>query len=206
MKKIIFYLIAVIVIAGCKKTGPSENLAETGEVDGHTWVDLGLPSGTLWAACNVGADVPEDSGFYFAWGETTPKGEYSWRVYSFEKNNYSQGKVSEEGGDKSSATIETFYVHDPSGDPNLYVDMYESWGDLYKRLGFSPYRNNEIIYNTNASKYDKFIRFFKGTNYNESSIAKYNSIDELETLESSDDVATVWWGTAWRMPTKEEFE
>ena len=42
-----------------------------GIVDGHDWVDLGLPSGTKWATCNVGAESPEDYGDYFAWGETT---------------------------------------------------------------------------------------------------------------------------------------
>lgn len=47
----------------------------------HEWVDLGLPSGTLWAKCNVGAKVPESSGDYFAWGETTPKSNYSWSSY-----------------------------------------------------------------------------------------------------------------------------
>ena len=36
----------------------------------HEYVDLGLPSGTLWATCNVGASTPEDPGFYFRWGET----------------------------------------------------------------------------------------------------------------------------------------
>ena len=34
-------------------------------------VDLGLPSGLLWATCNVGASSPEQAGLYFAWGETT---------------------------------------------------------------------------------------------------------------------------------------
>ena len=34
-------------------------------------VDLGLPSGLLWATCNVGATSPEQAGLYFAWGETT---------------------------------------------------------------------------------------------------------------------------------------
>lgn len=34
-------------------------------------VDLGLPSGTLWATCNVGATSPEGYGDFFAWGETT---------------------------------------------------------------------------------------------------------------------------------------
>ena len=37
----------------------------------HEFVDLGLPSGTLWATCNVGATSPEQAGLYFAWGETT---------------------------------------------------------------------------------------------------------------------------------------
>ena len=41
-------------------------------------VDLGLPSGTLWATCNVGATNPEECGDYFAWGETVPNKEYYW--------------------------------------------------------------------------------------------------------------------------------
>lgn len=35
----------------------------------YKFVDLGLPSGLQWAAWNVGAKKPEDSGLYFAWGE-----------------------------------------------------------------------------------------------------------------------------------------
>ena len=38
--------------------------------NGHEYVDLGLPSGLLWATCNVGATSPELAGLYFAWGET----------------------------------------------------------------------------------------------------------------------------------------
>ena len=38
--------------------------------NGHEYVDLGLPSGTLWATCNVGAEQPEDEGYYFSWGDT----------------------------------------------------------------------------------------------------------------------------------------
>ena len=36
--------------------------------NGHEYVDLGLPSGTMWATCNVGADKPEDSGLLFQFG------------------------------------------------------------------------------------------------------------------------------------------
>ena len=35
---------------------------------GFGGVDLGLPSGTIWAKCNVGASSPEEYGLYFSWG------------------------------------------------------------------------------------------------------------------------------------------
>jgi Leucine-rich repeat (LRR) protein len=44
-------------------------------------IDLGLPSGTKWACCNVGASKPEDCGDYFAWGETEKKDYYDWSTY-----------------------------------------------------------------------------------------------------------------------------
>lgn len=47
------------------------------------WVDLGLPSGLLWASCNVGATSPEQYGNYYAWGETQPKSEYYWDTYIY---------------------------------------------------------------------------------------------------------------------------
>lgn len=44
-------------------------------------IDLGLPSGTLWASCNVGATKPEEVGGYYAWGETEEKRVYDWDTY-----------------------------------------------------------------------------------------------------------------------------
>ena len=54
----------------------------------HAYVDLGLPSGLLWATCNVGADNPEDYGDYFAWGETQPKDTYNWSTYQYCNGSY----------------------------------------------------------------------------------------------------------------------
>lgn len=51
--------------------------------DNHDYVDLGLPSGLLWATCNVGANTPEEYGDYFAWGETQPKSAYNWSTYQY---------------------------------------------------------------------------------------------------------------------------
>ena len=59
----------------CRATDSSGVKAEcqvrVKKADTMEWVDLGLPSGTLWATCNVGASSPEEYGDYFAWGETT---------------------------------------------------------------------------------------------------------------------------------------
>ena len=46
-------------------------------------IDLGLPSGTKWACCNVGADKPEAYGGYYAWGETEEKDIYDWNTYQY---------------------------------------------------------------------------------------------------------------------------
>ena len=53
--------------------------------DGYEYVDLDLPSGTLWAKCNIGAADEHEYGDYFAWGETKPKKEYIWKSYVFGK-------------------------------------------------------------------------------------------------------------------------
>jgi hypothetical protein len=56
----------------------------------HEYVDLGLPSGTLWATCNVGANSPEEYGDYFAWGETQPMSDniYSLSAYRYYDSVY----------------------------------------------------------------------------------------------------------------------
>lgn len=57
----------------------------SGMESGQGYIDLGLPSGTKWADCNIGASSPTDSGAKFAWGETVTKekftkGNYKWRM------------------------------------------------------------------------------------------------------------------------------
>ncbi len=75
----------------------------------HAYVDLGLPSGTLWATANVGAETELDYGDYFAWGETKPKDDYSWATYPW---------YTEESGNK-------------------YLDKYNN-DETYARPGTTP--------------------------------------------------------------------
>ena len=81
----------------------------SGNVNGFGWVDLGLPSGTLWAVCNVGARDLESAGWRFAWGETLPKQKY-WC------DNYKYMTMS------SSVLLLTKYNTDPAAGLEGYVD------------------------------------------------------------------------------------
>ena len=61
------------------------------KANGHDYVDLGLPSGTLWATMNVGASKPSDAGLYFQWGDTVgytadqvgKDKQFTWNDYKF---------------------------------------------------------------------------------------------------------------------------
>ncbi len=81
MKKILLSLMAMLFV--CVMASTAQTVS--GNVGGHDYVDLGLPSGTLWATCNVGATKPTECGDYFAWGETSPKGIYTTKNYKFFK-------------------------------------------------------------------------------------------------------------------------
>lgn len=79
------YYRAYILIDGIPHYGAVKSFEREGNthgfINGHEYVDLGLPSGTLWATCNVGASSPEEYGDYFAWGETASKDYYDWSTY-----------------------------------------------------------------------------------------------------------------------------
>jgi len=64
-------------------SNPNDSIVFPGCPDSHHphIIDLGLPSGTKWACCNVGATSPEKFGGYFAWGETSEKSYYGPSTY-----------------------------------------------------------------------------------------------------------------------------
>ena len=76
---LLFFVAGLASLTSCSDDEPKPT---------HEYVDLGLPSGTLWATCNVGASAPEEYGDYFAWGETAPKDDYHWNNYKWCKGSY----------------------------------------------------------------------------------------------------------------------
>lgn len=90
MKKTRILLLAYVAVLSvgaisCSKenndSGNAGNMGGDAVPDG--WVDLGLPSGLLWAKCNIGATTPEDYGNYYSWGETTTKDLFTWSTYRY---------------------------------------------------------------------------------------------------------------------------
>ena len=92
------------------------------------YVDLGLPSGTLWATCNVGADSPEDYGDYFAWGETTPKDTYDWSTYQ-----YGDGDTFTKytGSDGLTTLLPEDDAATANWGPDWHMPTEEEWQELY---------------------------------------------------------------------------
>lgn len=103
-KTLIIVAVLAMVFAGCREDGST-----TGSLNGHGWVDLGLPSKTLWATTNIGAETPDAYGSYFAWGETVSQADnaYNWESYKY--CNGDHDKI-------------TKYCNDPEYGDNGYTD------------------------------------------------------------------------------------
>ena len=118
----------------------SKNLIE----DGHIYVDLDLPSGTMWAACNIGATNPEDYGDYFAWGETTTTSTYNWSTYTL--CNGSSTTMTKYCNNSSYGTVDNKTELELADDA-AYVNWGSNWRipsiDQFEELINSSYTTTE---------------------------------------------------------------
>lgn len=135
----------------------------------HEYVDLGLPSGTLWATCNVGADSLNEIGEYFAWGETEPKnnydwsneGDYKWGVYTYNADlNYGMTKYTSSDG------LTTLEAIDDAATANWGKDWCMPTSDDFNELlTYTKYTNHSNIINLYAeSDSNKNLKFFSTDN------------------------------------------
>ena len=101
--------------------GEQKSFTTLDKYNGHEYVDLGLPSGLLWATCNVGATSPEGYGDYFAWGETEPA----------PNNNYSSSNSSTYG--LSCSTLQSQGYIDGEGNLTAQYDAATAnWGGEWR--------------------------------------------------------------------------
>ncbi len=87
-------------------------------------VNLGLPSGTLWADRNVGAATPEAYGDYFAWGETEPKEYYDWSTYKW--CNGSSSTMTKYCTDSDFGIVDDKMILEPTDDAAT-INMGAEW-------------------------------------------------------------------------------
>ena len=102
----------------------AEESADSGNLNGHDYVDLGLPSGLKWATCNVGASSPEEYGGYYAWGETEEKDDYSWSTYKW--CNGTDDSMTKYCTKASYGTVDNKILLDPEDDV-AHVKWGGSW-------------------------------------------------------------------------------
>ncbi|MCR5040276.1 MAG: fibrobacter succinogenes major paralogous domain-containing protein [Bacteroidales bacterium] len=158
-----YYVRAYVINSHGTSYGNEVSFTTNGSVGGHAYVDLGLPSGTLWATCNIGASRPEDYGNYYTWGETQTKDTYNLSNYQ-----YCMG---------SSNTI-TKYCSNSSYGYNGFTDNLTTllpeddaatvkWGSDWRmptREEWEELLNN--TYHPGATQNGVYGRLFTGTNGN----------------------------------------
>ena len=145
-------LIAVFAVS-CTKPDEPNNGGNNGQndsivddsliFDDHDYVDLGLPSGLLWATCNVGATNPEDFGDFFAWGETKPKDIYDWKSYLYGNCTFDRFEMTKYCTDSCwglNGFVDNLTVLEPDDDAatanwgaNWRMATKEEWEELYKK-------------------------------------------------------------------------
>jgi hypothetical protein len=101
-------------------------LLQEGEDPNCPWVDLGLPSRTLWAKWNIGASSPEEYGDYFCWGETAPKDTYTVFNYKWGGKPSATMKVTKYCTDSGFGIVDSLTVLEPEDDA-AYVNWGPSW-------------------------------------------------------------------------------
>ena len=111
-----------------KEKREKEEKRKSGNVNGHEYVDLGLPSGLKWATCKVGAIKPEEYGDYFAWGEVKPKKYYGcWSTYKYYNGSgYSMTKYCNKNSYGNNGFTDNKTVLDPEDDAAT-VNWGGSW-------------------------------------------------------------------------------
>ena len=131
LKNMLTVILMMVFAAGCNKSdGPNHGNDQGNELNGHEYVDLGLPSGTLWATCNVGSEMPEDYGGYYAWGETEPKELYDWKSYQYGRfihERYELNKYCTDSAYGLNGFVDNLTVMEPDDDV-----AWTCWGEGWR--------------------------------------------------------------------------
>lgn len=162
--------------------------------DRKEYVDLGLPSGTLWATMNIGASSPEDFGDYFAWGETSPKNSYDWNNYKWCDGDFK--KLTKYCNDSIYGIVDGKTVLDRDDDA-AFMNWGKEWCipseaqflELKKECDWEWTRRNDVVGYLVTSKHNSATLFIPLSGY-----------------RSGDSITTKSWGNGiWLNELDHEF-
>ena len=121
----------------CSATTLGEETSDRScEINGHRFVDLGLPSGLLWAETNIGATSAEEYGDYFAWGDTVKKDNYKSDYYALYNVEHEGNLTAEE----DAATInwgDGVRMPTQTEMEELYANCTLTWTNVNGKAGYS---------------------------------------------------------------------
>lgn len=106
------------------------------DANGHEYVDLGLPSGTLWATCNVGASKPGDYGLFFSWGDNVGYTLEEGKQRTWNWVNYKYTANPEEKPSNKTVKISKYYkfLWSDEVEDGLPVRMYDIEDDIAHKV------------------------------------------------------------------------
>lgn len=112
---VLLWILTVMAMFALPSCGSEEakkinKLSESGKENGYSYVDLGLS--VRWATYNVGATKPTEYGDHFAWGETSPKKNYSWENYKWG----SEKKLTKYNAEETYGIVDDKWQLDPEDD------------------------------------------------------------------------------------------
>lgn len=142
LKAVAAMMLMMVFAVGCNKPIEPSHGDDVNEHNGHGYVDMGLPSGILWATCNVGADTPEGFGDYLAWGETATKDIYDWKSYrygNFRYDRYELNKYCTDSCCGLDGFVDELSVLEPGDDAaracwggDWRIPTIEEWEELFQ--------------------------------------------------------------------------
>ena len=164
----------------------------------HEYVDLGLPSGTLWATCNIGASSPEDRGDFFAWGETkgcnSGKTRFAWSTYKWCNGSYNSLTKYCNNGDWGYNGFTDYKTKLELEDDAAYVNWGPAWRmpsyeQFQELIGYTTYEfttlNDIGGYKFTSKTNDKSI-FLPTTGYRDDELTGWRGHYWSCTLSSDD--------------------
>ena len=165
LKTIAALMLTMVFVVGCNKPDNPGNggndvqndsiVDNGGSHNGHDYIDLGLPSGIMWAACNLGASCPEEIGDYIAWGETAPKELYDWKSYRygvFAGDHYDMTKYCTQAIWVQNEYIDNLILLEPNDDAAMInwgagwrMPTREDWDELCRETTCTLTKQNGVI-------------------------------------------------------------